>query len=422
MIRLFLILLTLTSTIGCRRIFDAPVPQQDWPLFHSAAAQPLSADSRSRIEGTYNIQMGSDVFGEGAAFKWSYTVSGADTTYHLSGFCQQDAAFIVCEGKRLEKNVLLNGYWRKPVSTETGRIQLTIAAENGAAYILANNQTTHPGIRIEGVFGFGEDVPQRVVNFTFIRRLPLNDSFEIIAHRGGGRTADLLPASENSLPMIRLASRYGATGIEIDIRMTKDGVPILFHDATLNERLIQKNGLVGPISYYTYDQLSTLVRLTRGERIPTLREALETVLRETPLRFVWLDTKYNGPLTPIVQLQQEFQARAAILGRKMKIFIGVPDEDVLKRFRDIPSYRSIPSLSELTPEQTREINARIWAPQWTAGLQQSETLMMQAEGRSVIPWTLDIPANIQDYLKNGNYNGMLSNFPSAVAYYHYAFN
>ncbi len=75
--------------------------------------------------------------------------------------------------------------------------------------------------------------------------------------------------------MIKKTPEFGSTGIEIDVRLTKDGVPVLYHDNTLNLRETQKSGLTGPIENYTYDQLSTFVRLVHGEKIPTLREALD---------------------------------------------------------------------------------------------------------------------------------------------------
>ena len=144
---------------------------------------------------------------------------------------------------------------------------------------------------LTGFYGEQTGKPNQPLTLTY--RRPLNRRpFDILAHRGGGRTADLLPASENSLEVIKLASRLGATGIEIDVRFTKDGVPILYHDDVLNLRLTQKNGLVGDVGEFTYQQLSDLVRLVNGEKIPTLEEALETVINHTPLTFVWLDTKF----------------------------------------------------------------------------------------------------------------------------------
>jgi glycerophosphoryl diester phosphodiesterase len=297
---------------------------------------------------------------------------------------------------------------------------LTITRQNGGAKILSTLPLTTENIIIGGVYGDGEDVPDQPIQLQKTRPLFSATSFEIVAHRGGGRTSDLLPASENSLEIIRLASRFGATGVEIDVRLTRDGVPILYHDATLNERLIQKNGMLGPVENYSYAQLSALVRLIKGERIPTLREALNTVVYNTPLRYVWLDTKYVGSLQKVRDLQMEFSQRASANGRPVNLTIGLPDRDALASFKQLANFRNIPSVNELTREEVREVNSPIWAPRFTLGLQNEEVAAVHAEGRKVFVWTLDLPASIQEYLTNGQFDGILSNYPSAVAYYYYA--
>jgi glycerophosphoryl diester phosphodiesterase len=233
------------------------------------------------------------------------------------------------------------------------------------------------------------------------------------------RTADLLPASENSVEMIRLASRFGSTGVEIDVRLTKDGVPILYHDATLNGRVVQTSGLLGPIENYTYDQLSTVVRLINGERIPTLRQALETIVYQTPLQFVWLDMKHDGSFQAIRALQAEFQQKAEDAQRQLEIVFGLPDETALKNFKKLPGYQNIPSLVEFSPQEAVAINARIWGPQWTLGLQTAEVDAQQAQGRRVFTWTMDIAENVERYIREGGFNGILSNYPSIVAYHYY---
>ena len=52
-----------------------------------------------------------------------------------------------------------------------------------------------------------------------------------VAHRG-----DPYRVRENTLPSLRSALDRGADAVEIDVRLTRDGVPVLLHDATL-ERL-----------------------------------------------------------------------------------------------------------------------------------------------------------------------------------------
>ncbi len=403
---------------SCKRDFEPPVPVNDWSLFLSAPATSLPSFTRNKIEGIYTVRDGSILFGNQAAMKWSYTKTGADTVFQLSLFSPLDAIYIILEGRRLNNDILLNGYWRRNVNVETGKVRLTITAANGATALL--NNVTADSIILSGVYGNTDEIPEVALSLKYLRPLRNNTGFEILAHRGGGRNADLLPASENSLEMIRLAAGFGATGVEIDVHQTRDGELILYHDATLNERLIVKNGMVGPIENYSYAQLDALVQLKRGGKIPTLRQALQTILFQTPLRFVWLDTKLTGSLENLRALQKEFIQIANANGRQLQIFIGVPTKEVLNQFTQLPAYRNIPSLSELDVPTTESINANIWAPTWTQGLQTEEVNRMQAQGRSVITWTLDGPDRIDKFLNEGSFNGILSNQPSAVAYYFYA--
>lgn len=71
----------------------------------------------------------------------------------------------------------------------------------------------------------------------------------IIGHRGASALAP-----ENTLAAFQKAIEDGADGLEFDVRLAKDGVPIVFHDATLR-RIANKNVRV---INFTAKQLQTL--------------------------------------------------------------------------------------------------------------------------------------------------------------------
>jgi glycerophosphoryl diester phosphodiesterase len=406
--------------LSCKRDVEAPVPDLKWELFQSPAAGRLAARSFRAMEGVYAIEQGMEEFGSLAAAKWSYTAGAGDTVYHLSFFCEREGTYVICEGRRMDSAILLDGYWRRIINTSTGKVRLTISRDRGARAILrSGNLLPGDSLLITGVYGIGNTIPDLPVQFRYTKPLYSATPFEVLAHRGGGRTSDMLSASENSVEMIRLASRFGATGVEIDVKLTRDGTPVLFHDATLNERVTQKNGLVGPIENYTYDQLYALVKLVNGERIPTLRQALETVLYQTPLQFVWLDIKYANDMQAVRNLQAEFIQKAEAANRKLEIVIGIPDKEVMANFKRLPVYQTIPSLVEYAVEEANAVNAKIWAPQWTLGLQNSEVSGQQRQGRRVFTWTMDIEENVKQYMREGTFNGILTNYPSIVAYHYY---
>ncbi|MDZ7689984.1 MAG: glycerophosphodiester phosphodiesterase family protein [Balneolaceae bacterium] len=98
------------------------------------------------------------------------------------------------------------------------------------------------------------------------------DNFIIIAHRGASAYYP-----ENTMAAFRGAVDMGAEMIELDILLSKDGVPVAFHDARLGSHT---NGS-GRLENYTLEQLKQLdagawfdAKFT-GQRIPTLDEVLE---------------------------------------------------------------------------------------------------------------------------------------------------
>ncbi|AJF67550.1 glycerophosphodiester phosphodiesterase [Streptomyces vietnamensis] len=83
----------------------------------------------------------------------------------------------------------------------------------------------------------------------------------VVAHRG-----DPYRVRENTLPSIASAIERGADAVEIDVRLTADGVPVLLHDDTL-KRLW---GHDRPLSGLSHE----LLRELTFDGVPTLREAL----------------------------------------------------------------------------------------------------------------------------------------------------
>jgi glycerophosphoryl diester phosphodiesterase len=82
-----------------------------------------------------------------------------------------------------------------------------------------------------------------------------------VAHRG-----DPYRHRENTLASLRSAVRRGADAVEIDVRLTRDGVPVLLHDGTL-KRLWEQDR---PLAALSSDEVRGL---TAGG-VPTLADAL----------------------------------------------------------------------------------------------------------------------------------------------------
>ncbi|MFJ7134071.1 glycerophosphodiester phosphodiesterase [Streptomyces fungicidicus] len=82
-----------------------------------------------------------------------------------------------------------------------------------------------------------------------------------VAHRG-----DPYRVRENTLASLRSALRRGADAVEIDVRLTRDGVPVLLHDATL-KRLWEHDR---PLAALSWEE----VRGVTDGGVPSLSDAL----------------------------------------------------------------------------------------------------------------------------------------------------
>lgn len=72
---------------------------------------------------------------------------------------------------------------------------------------------------------------------------------QIIAHRGASNIAP-----ENTMPAFELAYQLGTEGIEIDVHLTKDHIPVLIHD----ERVERTTNGIGYVKDFTFRQLKQL--------------------------------------------------------------------------------------------------------------------------------------------------------------------
>jgi glycerophosphoryl diester phosphodiesterase len=104
----------------------------------------------------------------------------------------------------------------------------------------------------------------------------------IVAHRGASGHAP-----ENTLPAFALALQMGAEAVELDIQMSRDGVPVVFHDPRVDRTTDQK-GKIGDFSARELGSMDagTWFNLAFPEKasseyaglgIPTLQETLDLV-------------------------------------------------------------------------------------------------------------------------------------------------
>jgi glycerophosphoryl diester phosphodiesterase len=159
------------------------------------------------------------------------------------------------------------------------------------------------------------------------RRWPVN-----LAHRGASAQAP-----ENTLEAFRLA---GAGGLELDVRMTRDGEVVVIHDATV-DRVTDGSGAVAGMTLEEIRRLDAGYRFSpdggrtfpyrgQGVRIPTLAEVYEGF----PDARVNADIKEAQPGVEEAVLRVIQRAAA-----EERTLIASTDHAVLRRFRKVSGGR-----------------------------------------------------------------------------------
>ena len=112
--------------------------------------------------------------------------------------------------------------------------------------------------------------------------------------------------AENSMTAFRLAKENGY-GIELDIRLTKDGELIVFHDGTL-KRMCDTEGKVID---YTYEELSHLSLLGTTDTIPLFSDVLKLIGGAVPLliEMKCFKGEENGVAEKLYEVIKDYQGK-----------------------------------------------------------------------------------------------------------------
>jgi len=122
----------------------------------------------------------------------------------------------------------------------------------------------------------------------------------IVAHRGL-HTGPYGRSPENSLAAIQAAVDAGFERIEVDVRTTADGVPVLMHDSALVRTTDSRQLLPNLTAAQLRD-----VRLEDGSPVPHLAEALPIAHGRAVL---CLDVKHPVVAQPLLALLERLQVR-----------------------------------------------------------------------------------------------------------------
>ncbi|WP_448699272.1 glycerophosphodiester phosphodiesterase [Mucilaginibacter sp. AW1-3] len=373
----------------------------------------LSDTVMKNMEGIYSLSDGSSDLGTEFVCKTS--------KFRVSFFSDQSGIFFILKYglNPVDGSIQFSGFWRYSETATQGTISFSIAKADGASDLILSGIASR--IRMKG--SFNNNQPISLQYKRPFSQYVLTHEFTIFAHHGVQTTANP-PYAQNSLNGVLHDEDYGVTGIEFDVRLTKDNVPICMHDASFDMRLTQKGPLYGDFNQYSFSFLQQYVKLIDGQKIPSVAEALTAFVDSTNMKYFWMDIKGDPDvfkyLEPVVRAAY---ARAATAKRNVVIFADLPSDAVIEEYKKQPSYgANLPCMCEVAFQDVVDNKCQYFGPRFTVGLLTDDVNKGHSMGIKTYSWTLNDKTTIVDYLQHGNFDGFITDYPAYVIYNYYAFH
>lgn len=209
----------------------------------------------------------------------------------------------------------------------------------------------------------------------------------ISAHRG-----DAESGPENSLPAVLGAIDKGIHSVEIDVQLTKDGVAVLNHDATL----LRMAGVNTRMADLTYAEASRLTIGQLEDGTPVRIATLEEVLAEAKGRIkLLIDLKPYGPGEALVN-----ETVRLIHSYEMEedVYIQSFDSSLLRRIRDLSPDIRIGQIMFFALGNLSSLDVDFYTVEQIMVTQQLLD-KAHAVGREVWVWTVNGPQDLKEVLK-----------------------
>lgn len=225
---------------------------------------------------------------------------------------------------------------------------------------------------------------------------------KIVAHRGYWRTDG---SAQNSITSLQKAAAVGCYGSEFDVWITADGVPVVFHDATIDGIRIEDTTFATLMNH----------RLQNGEFIPTLQQYLTEGSRIEGCQLI-LEIKPHRNEVRDKRIADMCVELVRTLGLEKKTEYISFSKVVCQRLHEITPDSKVAYLNgELSPAQIKEMgltgidyNEKVFVkhPEW---LQEAKQL-----GVEVNVWTVDGEENLRHHVNLEGVDLITTNDPEIL--------
>lgn len=208
--------------------------------------------------------------------------------------------------------------------------------------------------------------------------------------------------TENTFAAFDYAIESGCDGFELDVRLSSDAIPVIWHDARVRGRFISRHGF-GRLR----ERCLTAGRLRRGEVIELCR--LEEVLaRYAQVGWMDIELKVRGLEAQVAGLVRRYRPargfvissfRRAILLELHRLDPGLPLALIFDRMPKAKGWSDLPI--EFVKPKARLVTA-------------ARVRQFHAGGKKVLTWTVNHPLAMRRLIEAG-VDGMIGDDPAMLA-------
>ena len=231
----------------------------------------------------------------------------------------------------------------------------------------------------------------------------IEKSFVNYAHRGASSYAP-----ENTMLAFYTGIYMGANGIETDVQITRDGVPVLFHD----DNMLRLTGVDGKISDYTLEELKkfTFKKNSLCDKIATLEDFLNQFsFRDITLA---IEIKQAGIETRVAEMIRKYSAE------KKTVITSFMLDSIRKTRECAPELRTgflTSSVSDALIEELKQMGVTELCPN-AEEITSESVIKWHACGFNVRAWGVKNEEHMKKVYDAGA-DGMTVNFPDKLAKY-----
>ncbi|MBS7654279.1 MAG: glycerophosphodiester phosphodiesterase family protein [Candidatus Bathyarchaeia archaeon] len=205
---------------------------------------------------------------------------------------------------------------------------------------------------------------------------------------------------ENTIRSFRRAIELGVNAVELDVRKTKDNELVVIHDDKV-DRITSGKGLVSEL---TLEEIKSLVT-DKGERIPTLEEALEFLDRKARILIELKEVGVEDEVMKIVRNK----------GLEDNVIVISFHEEALRRVREISDKVEIGLIYVKHKDPIKaalDLKANYLLPMYKF-VHSTFVKKAHQNGLKVIAWTINTLDEAQEYANKG-VDGIASDKPEIL--------